>query len=459
MARCWLIADWSGRLPLTAAQFAKLRNLGAEFRAVARGAPRTISMPPPNMVAMSFDRLRQLEPDPLKALRNLVAEGATLYVRGSLAPGVCVSLMPFASASFAVANERNATSYRLSRHSMMPRVLANETADGQFSIAGADGLRQPIEPLLEARHIDGKERPAIFTAQCGAGAVVYDLNSDDEVPDSPIAVRLADPALRAQSIGALVAADRAAGRDPDHRPAFNLTVDDRPANLDFFNVTNLVRFLDRVQKRLPGAHVDFGWTPNQTYPSHRYVETLKQYAAGFVWHGFLRHIDHRTLSDPAGELAEGQRFVESISRRYGVRFQPVMSFPFERDTAECVDVLRRWGFRAKAQTVPALERPFGARPAYLHLSAPERLGEAGDFVVLHRKAIESLDRDWMLAQVALGLPLLAVAHPEDLRLKRFACGPWQTDSLPDLDRVLEFAAAKSLRPLSLEEISDEMAGA
>jgi hypothetical protein len=456
MPKCWLIGDPGGRFPRLPAQFARLRNLRVEFLSVP---DEVLPYKPPEgrtMLAISFERLQRLSAKSTEALQTWVAAGAVLYVRGGARPGTWAPLGLFGGGEFSIAAHQNATSYHLVRHAQMPAVLADESEQGQFMIPGADDLPAEVEPLVVAEHSDGRQRPAVFAKRFGAGLVLYDLHPEDAASDTPIVARFADPVLRSQNVGALIAADWAAGVDPRTPPPFNLTLDDRPSNLDFFNVANLRNFLDRVDARLPRAHVDFAWTPDQSRPSRRYVDTLKQYRTGFVWHGFLRHVDHRGLEDPARELAEGRRAVEAIARRYDVRFQPVMVFPFELDTPECVEVMRDGGFRAEVRSLAGSLAQSEPMPEYLRFSVPERPGDAHDFVMLYRKSIERLDPDWMLALAALGLPVLAAAHPEDLALRRFARSPWLPDSFEELDRVLEFAAVKSLRPCSLEEIAAEL---
>jgi hypothetical protein len=281
------------------------------------------------------------------------------------------------------------------------------------------------------------------------------LNPDENAPDTPIIDRIANPFARAGNIGPLMAVNQAAAVPRGYRPAFNLTLDDRPVNLDYFNVTKVVRLLERVLEHFPEAHVDFAWTPNQSYPGHRYIDALKRYKTGFIWHGFCRRIDHRKLLNPRAELAEGFRLVEGISRKYGVRFQPVMLYPFSRDNALCTSVLHESGFRAKIEWIDPTDNSAEAQRDYLKASQVDCLEQFHGFAVLHCKFLQQIDYDWMLARTALGLPLLATANPDDLALNTFARAPWSNDCLDDLDRVLEFAATKGLRSCSLEEIAIE----
>jgi hypothetical protein len=124
----------------------------------------------------------------------------------------------------------------------------------------------------------------------------------------------------------LVAFDRALGRDADRPVGCHIVLDDRPVNLDYFNFRTLRNFLRYLTDRSPGIHIDFGWTPDQNRPSRRYVEAIKQFNAGFVWHGLLHHIDHRSIARPELHFARGQHLAKEISGRYQVRFQPAMVF-------------------------------------------------------------------------------------------------------------------------------------
>jgi hypothetical protein len=455
MARCWLIGDWTGHLPLVAGQYARLRNIDAEFCTVIDGNLPRIVAAEDSLIAMGFDRLRQLVASARARLSDLVSAGATLYLRGGLTPGARVSLAPFAPGEFSAIAEYPASSYRVEPHPMIPATLAGEEVAGRYMLAGAEGLADRVEPALVGRSDDGHERPLIFTLGVGRGSVIYDLNQDETAPDTPIIDRIANPVARAGNIGALMAVNQAAAVPRGYRPSFNLTLDHRPVNLDYFNVAKVVRLLDRIREHFPEAHIDFAWTPNQSHPSHRYVETLKRYNTGFIWHGFCRRVDHRKLLNPRAELAEGTRLVENISRRYGVRFQPVMRFPFSRDNTLCTAVLHESGFRAKVEHKELEDSGADTQRDYLKASQVDCLEQFHGFAVLDCKLLPQIDYDWMLARTALGLPLLAGANPDDLAVTAFARAPWKSDCLDDLDRVLEFAATKELRPCSLEEIAIE----
>jgi hypothetical protein len=61
----------------------------------------------------------------------------------------------------------------------------------------------------------------------------------------------------------------------------------------------------------------------------------------------------------------------------------------------------------------------------------------------------------MIAMATLGMPIIAMAHPTDLGIRRFL--PSRDSSGPSyFNPVLKFAAEKSLRPMSLENIAAEM---
>jgi hypothetical protein len=67
-----------------------------------------------------------------------------------------------------------------------------------------------------------------------------------------------------------------------------------------------------------------------------------------------------------------------LRRRYNLRFQPVMVFPFEHDSPACVAAMRASGFRAEVRN-PAAPAPRGeALPEYLRFSAPEWRGDPRD---------------------------------------------------------------------------------
>jgi hypothetical protein len=453
--KCWLIGDHTGRFPAIAAQFARLRNMEVEFRTVDRvnGFPH-ISPGPRNLIAVDFDVLDRFDVVAKRRLKRQIERGAILYVRGGFDPGRRCTLEPFADGEFEVATVRRSASYEIAELEIVNAILRGESSRGDFAVPGAHGLTRAAEVLLLADHRDKAERPAVFGFRCGAGRAIFDLHQDIAGPDDLLICRLAHPAERHSIVGALIAVDTAAGLDPDRAVSFNLTVDDRPANYDYFCAGALRRFLEHVRRRLPGTHVDFAWTPDQNRPSRRYIDTLKEFNTGFVWHGFLRHVDHRTIPDPEREFEQGRRLVSDIAERYQVRFQPVMVFPFEKDTPECVEVLRDGNFIAKAE-IPAAPQETELNSLHMRFVSPG----AGDEEVttLPRHTVPELDYEHMLAICALGMPLIAHAHPRDIALRRIARRSGDAGSVGYFDEVLDFAARKSLVPKSLEAMAVEAA--
>jgi hypothetical protein len=63
----------------------------------------------------------------------------------------------------------------------------------------------------------------------------------------------------------------------------------------------------------------------------------------------------------------------------------------------------------------------------------------------------------MLALATLGMPVIALAHPRDLSLRRFHWG--DRTQMSYFDSVRRFAAEKSLRPMPLEKIAAEVPAA
>lgn len=452
MARCWLIGEERSGFPRLAAQMAALRGLPA-----MRCADALEEVPADHgtLLAVGLERLRLLEPRAQAALERALGRGATLYVRGTAPAQINLRLPAALGGGFALAPATAARSYRFHCHPLLPPMLAGYEALGQFTIGGVAELPPAYEPVLTANG-EGPERAAIFVHRHQAGMVVFDLGSDEHETDAGLLFRLADPQSRVETVGGLIAVDRACGRDLRRPVGFNLTLDDRPANRDYLNREHLRRFLERTQAHLPGAHVDFSWTPDQSHPSPRYVELIKRFDGGFLWHGFAHHVHHDSLADPEAEMAAGLRLVEQIQRRYGVRFQPVMVFPFERGGERSTQMLARFGFQAMALSLFAYPETFAGLPSYLSHSIIQRsAGEAGP-LLLRRQAIERFPTDLMLAHAIMGLPVLALAHPEDFALKRFP-RPWAGDSMAELDRVLDAAAAWGLRPRSMEQIAQEVA--
>jgi hypothetical protein len=456
--KCWLIGD-SGR------------RWSPDFQAASRGLPllscrygavADIPARPGVLIAVDFDDFRCLAQSARVSLHEKIMAGATCYIGGGRVGGQ-YSLTPLAPVAFEVALQAGSPRHTFTTHPLIPAVLRGESVEHCPNISLARGLPELAQPLLLIPTGDGSTAPPLFAIGLGAGVIICDLTAssqiDRTVKSAPsLLLRLLEnPTSRLEIIGPLIAFDRALGRDADRPVGCDIVLDDRPVNLDYLRIRTLRKFLGYLTDRCPGIHIDFGWTPDQTRPSRAYVEAVKQFNSGFVWHGLLHHIDHRSIARPELHFARGLHLVEQISERYQVRFQPVMVFPFEKDTADCVALLKREGFIAKAQT---LDEVISA--AELREGEPGRPPEnsAGrGFATLARDSIESLTRDRMLARAALGMPLIAAAHPRNAGLRR-----WPTinpDQQPgeEFSDVLDFVVAKKLRPQSLEELAHDQIAA
>ena len=382
-------------------------------------------------------------------MRECAESGATIYVRGALEPGRVYSLRPFSDQRFEFAI-KPADGYQFSMHPAIPAAIAGERIDAQLDMPHAVGLAGRARTLVSSFHRFGPERPSIFALEVGAGLAIFDLHADDSADGNELVAELAEPSRRPGRVGALAAVDRAAGRDPAIRAPVNLVIDDRPINYDYFNSGKLDAFLRHLEGRNPGIHVDFAWTPSHTRPHRGYLKVLRRYNTGFVWHGFLRHVDHRTITDLETHLRDGRARLDEIWRDYGLRFQPVMIFPFEKDTPRADELLRRARFRAKVQSAGGLPPT-----DYYRLRAGEpELSKDTAFSVVFRDSVEMLSRDRMLALATLGMPIIALAHPRNIGLRRF--GRRDEAAMSYFDPILRFAAEKSLRPLSLEKIAAEV---
>jgi len=403
------------------------------------------------LIAITFERLAGLSPALKSQLKDCVARGATLHVKGELAPGQNYTLAPFVEGGLSAMPATASIGYRLSGHPLMPSALRNEEQAAELAVAAASRLPANAEPLLSIRAA-GTDYASIFLVRVGGGIVICDTVPELAADARPLLQALEEPAALPAALGPMVAANRAWKLYPDET-FFNLVIDDRPANFDYFNSARLLGLLRHLNRAHPGVHLDFAWTPDQSHPSRSYIETLKGFRTGFVWHGLRRHIDHRSIADLAVEFAAGRRLVDEISLAYGVRFQPVMVFPFERDSPECLDFLRGHGFLAKVNKPAAVEPPAeGPPPAAIDLRSGS--ASAGRFAILERFPMRLLTRRRMLARAALGLPLIAAAHPPDLGLMRLAkLRPGAGRSFAYFDPLLSFAAEKRLQPASLEEIA------
>jgi hypothetical protein len=77
---------------------------------------------------------------------------------------------------------------------------------------------------------------------------------------------------------------------------------------------------------------------------------MKEFPTGFVGHGLYRHVDHRVVSHPGAELTKGTRKIAEFRRRFGIRFQPIMIFSFERSAANQFPLLVKAGFLALSKS-------------------------------------------------------------------------------------------------------------
>ncbi len=450
--KCWLIGNRAGQSPIAASEIARLRGLDLESCTFDDGLPALIGAER-QLIALSFDTLNELAAEQKLRLRRLVENGAAVYLRGALAHGRNVSLAPLADVQFECVIKA-AAGYRLASHWILPVALAKEEACLRMNLPIATGLPANASPLILGMLHGGDEMPTAFAIEIGAGVVICDLNADRETVGQSLISQLSDPENRLAAITALAAVDHAAGRDLSLSAPINLVIDDRPINHDFLNIGRTGEFLRRLDSLCPGIHTDFAWTPNQTRVYRRYVSILRGHNTGFVWHGFLRHLDHRSIMDLETDLTLGRKFVREIALKYEVRIQPVMIFPYEKDSPACDSLLRRSGFVAKVESFDP--DPQVVPSAYFRLrSGASNDSDSAPFSVLLRDEESRLSRNRMLALAALGLPIIALAHPNDLGVQRFrptreAMGPTY------FDRVLGFAKEKSLRPMSLENVALEM---
>ncbi len=439
-------------MPTAAARIARLRGLEVEIGFPNEAAVQTLSAARNQLIAVNFDLLSRLGPDMQAHLRESAENGATIYVRGALQPGRRFPLRPFSDRQFELSNGP-ADGYQFSTHLILPSAIAGERITTQLNMPVAAGLGDGVRPIVSSLHRSGSATPSIFSIEIGAGLAIFDLHPDLQYDERDLLAELSAPGSRTASIGALSAVDRVAGRNPAITAPVNLVIDDRPINYDYFNASTLREFLRHLDDQCPGIHTDFAWTPAYTRPHREYLNVLGRHNTGFVWHGLLRHIDHRTITDFESQLDAGRARVDEITRKYCVRFQPVMIFPYEKDTPVATDLLRSTGFVAKVQSMD------GNPPAdyYRLRGVGDEASFDDEFSLIYRDSIELLSRDRMLALATLGMPVIALAHPRDLSLRRFQRG--DRTAMSYFDSVLRFAAEKSLRPMSLERIAAEVPAA
>ncbi len=450
--RCLLIGDAGGHAPTLLMQFARLRGLEAEYcrseasLTFARAAAASL-------IAISFADLDRMASRERESLRASVNAGATLYVRGAAAEGICYQLAPLVESSFTPGRVTRVASYRFTHDPMIPAVLRGEQSALRNAVNCAYNLSGPAEPILIARDADGAESPVVFAYRAGRGAIICDVQPDDRAPDTPLIWRLADPVQRCATASALIAVERAAGRELDSPVPFNLTIDDIPLAYDYFNEPLLEEFFAHIENRCAAVHLDCAWIPTSQWISRRYVQMLKDHGAGFLWHGMHRHVDHQKIENPKAEMEAGKRAMAANMRRYGIQLQPMIIFPFERAHRSAEELLLNEGFFAAAEQ-PRHDEGGAAMPEYLIYANASCIHESG-LRFLHRYEADFLTRDRMLAIAALGMPILAFAHPKDVRLRRLSRFLERGGVYSHFDEVLNFAAAKNLPGRSLEEIARE----
>lgn len=406
------------------------------------------------LITLRWNDWARLPDESALGLVGLVSEGAVLYVGGGVEPGRSYSLKPFSNRWFETSECSG--SYRLADSGPIPYVLRGESFNTDASILGARGLEGDIRVIASATAEQGAALPIVFASAHGNGWVIYDLANEHgaESETTPIISRLIDPVRRVRELGSLIAADLAAGRDFEHPGFYNLMLDDRPINHDHLCTGRLHRWLSHMRRLAPDFRLDCAWIPSQARPTRRYVEILKEFNVGFVWHGFLNHTDHSQIADPSEHLRRGREMVRLISERFGVTIQPMMIFPMDRRNEESVRCLRDGGFEAMAEYAEVHPQHENYLPAYLRYSTPLRHAGSIGFAAMRRHPVQAINRDLMLALGALGLPVIAVAHPFHIGLKRF---PWKVkEDTAYFDGVIRFAVQKNLRPRPLMDLFNEI---
>ena len=451
----WLpIGKSDGPASILAAQFAQLRGLEVQRWPVSEGSATSSRPARAPLLATSFAAVSAMTARERESLRASVAVGATLYIRGEAECGMRYGFAQLLDASFTVGLVPNATSYRFTDHPLIPAVLRGEKSSFGGPLYCVSDLSGGAQPLLLARDESGAEHPVVFAYRIGRGAVICDVQSDDASADTPLIWRLADPMQRCMNVGALIACDAASGRDQSKPVAFNLTIDDIPLGYDYGNESMLEDFLSHLERRCGNVHLDCAWIPTSHWIGRRYVELLKSHGAGFVWHGMHRHIDHQTIEDAGAELEAGKRAMAENVARYQVRLQPLIIFPYERAHRSTEELLLKEGFIAGAEQ-PRHDEGAMERPEYLRYSDASCTHASG-LHFLHRYEAAFLTRDRMIAIAALGMPILAFAHPKDVRLRRLSRFVERGGTFSHFDEVLDFAAAKGLPGRSLEAIAREL---
>ena len=256
---CVLIADSRHeRFPLVAYQWAALRGIRCWRMDLATGDFSASGLAPKALLALSYPTLTSFNPAELFALKIAVRRGATLYVRGGFSTGQRCALTPFGSGAFVVGATQRTGGYRLADHWLLPQVLRNEVSGAALDLPAAHTAEGTVQALASRLGAGAGELAFICAIPCGGGVVIYDLMPDEVAlgAAAPIAKRLADPAARCFDLGALAAVNHASGRPAATLAQYNLVLDDRPRNLDYFNVARVTRWLAQVERSCPGTHVD-----------------------------------------------------------------------------------------------------------------------------------------------------------------------------------------------------------
>lgn len=448
---CWFVDSDRAEARGLLAQYADA--CACEYRHYRSVSELPHRIPRGALIAISGSSLSTLGDTELVRLTSAVDSGATLYIRGVVTGRWAMRKVCMAALlDLRISPKAWAGSYGFTASELVPRALRHEAANAALEVCGAECVSPEVEVLVTARCLDGMERAIILTLPVGRGRVIYDLNSHWQDSDDPVVARLANPAERISVVGPLIALSAAMTNGTGRESVFNLTVDDRPTNHDYFSTITLRSWLRDVNNRCPGAHIDFAWTPRYGRPARAYVEAIKYAGGGFVWHGFLRHVDHTKIEEVEREIVLGERAVSDIERRCELRFQRIMIFPFERSRSDLLRVLRNHDFFASVEE----PRDFMRGQAYCGSRLSHRTDERSGLTVLYRYPANVLTRDRLLAMAALGLPIIAYVHPDEVGLQRFSFLRTRDTKGTYLEEVLEFAREKHLRSCSLEQIAAQI---
>jgi hypothetical protein len=401
------------------------------------------------LIAVKLGALADLTSREREKLRALVEGGTTLYLRGRINEGIRYQLAPLVDLSFVAGHVPDVKSYRFADHEMIPAVLRGDVASFSGALNCVAETNGPAEVIIFAGDVNGVDHPVVFACRVGQGAIICDVQPDAEASDVPLIWRLADPVQRCAVASALVAVEHATRRAVARPVPFNLTIDDIPLAYDYLNEAILEDFLTYIEGRCERVHLDCAWIPTAQRISRKYVDILKHHGVGFLWHGMHRHVDHQLIDDPAADMEAGERAMAINAQRYGVQFQRMIIFPFERAHRSAEELVLREGFLGGAEQPRHDE---GAdMPGYLRYADVSCVHESG-LRFLHRYESEFLTRDRMIAIAALGMPILAFGHPRDVRLRRLSGIIERGGTFAHFDQVLDFAAEKNLTGRSLEEI-------